>query len=70
MSCDLITCRKGFKQQNTENFNLLAHGKMKSYPITCLDRPLGIQELQASRISRQSVGLTTLRTGRLYPFTL
>jgi hypothetical protein len=38
------------------NFNSLKHQMYlsKSYPITGLDRPLGLKEFEASRISRQS----------------
>jgi len=39
------------------------------YPITGLDRPLGLQEVEASRISRRHmevVRLSVLPTGRLY----
>jgi hypothetical protein len=39
------------------------------YPVTGLDRPLGLQEVEASRISRRHmevVRLSVLPTGRLY----
>jgi len=45
-------------------------GKRQSIPITGLDRPLGIQEVEAPRFhdSRHMkvVRLSALRTGRLY----
>ena len=44
--------------------------KKLRYPIAGLDRPLGRQEIQAARISRQSAhedGKVSLRTGHLYP---
>jgi hypothetical protein len=34
--------------------NEVPHNPTKSYPITGLDRPLGLQEVEASRISRHS----------------
>jgi len=40
----------------------LARLPFKSHPITHLDRPLGLQEIEASKISRHEA----LRTGRLY----
>jgi len=45
--------------------------RVKSYPITGLDRSLGIQEVESSRISRQSalesVKVVSLFNGRLHP---
>jgi hypothetical protein len=47
-------------------------GKVKvKHPITGLDRPLGLQEVEASRFLDNQhmnvVRLSALRTGRLYP---
>jgi hypothetical protein len=43
----------------------------QSNPITGLDRPLGIQEVEAPRFldnrHMKTVRLSALRTGRLYP---
>jgi len=50
------------------SYGLLA--TFKSHLITGLDRPLGLQEFEASRISRRHmkvVRLSVLRTDRLYP---
>ena len=41
----------------------LARQPFKSHPITDLDRPLGLQEIEAPRISRHEA----VRTGHLYP---
>jgi hypothetical protein len=47
------------------------HKKVKSNPITGLDRPLGFQEVEAPRFldnrHMKVVRLSALRTGRLYP---
>ena len=46
---------------------------MYSCPITVLDKPLGFQQTEAARISKQSayelVSLSALRTERCYPPT-
>ena len=42
----------------------------KNYPITGLDRPLGLYEIETPRITRSSAredGKVSLHTGRLYP---
>jgi hypothetical protein len=45
--------------------------RVKSNPITGLDRPLGFQEVEAPRFQdnrhMKVVRLSALRTGRLYP---
>jgi hypothetical protein len=50
-------------------YNIMEH-IMKNYPITGFDRPLGLQELEAPRISRQHmrvVRLSALCAGHFYP---
>jgi hypothetical protein len=50
---------------------ILVEGKGKAVPITGLDRPLGFQENETPRFldnrHMKVVGLSALRTGRLYP---
>jgi hypothetical protein len=51
-------------------FSLFTGIKKKSFPATCLDRPLGFQEVQAPEFldnrHMKVVRLSALRTGRLY----
>jgi hypothetical protein len=45
--------------------------KLKAFPLQCLDRPLGFQEVEAPEFldnrHMKVVRLSALRTGRLYP---
>jgi hypothetical protein len=43
------------KSANTQLLALFDRLYIKSYPIIDLDRPLGLQEVETPRISRQSV---------------
>jgi hypothetical protein len=61
--------------QRAEVFNVKesgasVKGKGKAFPLQALGRPLGFQEVEAPRISRQSAHegdkVVALRTGRLY----
>jgi hypothetical protein len=50
---------------------LILYVKRSSNPITCLDRPSGVQEAEAPRFQDNRhvmvVRLSALRTGRFYP---